>query len=103
MSRFVIENGLVITMERGEPVAFKATFSSTVRHSRHRTVDSSAGLRTHRRARHARLAGLRRHAPSRLADAVRGVAADWTLLDYVVEMRFVFGALYSADDAWLGN
>jgi cytosine/adenosine deaminase-related metal-dependent hydrolase len=34
---------------------------------------------------------------------LRGIAADWTLLDYTVEMRFVFGSLYTAADAYLGN
>lgn len=34
---------------------------------------------------------------------LRGLAADWTLLDYTVEMRFVFGSLYTPEDAYLGN
>lgn len=34
---------------------------------------------------------------------LRGVAADWTLYDYVVRMRMVFGSVYEPDDAYLGN
>ena len=34
---------------------------------------------------------------------LRGVAAEWTLYDYVLHMRMVYGSLYTADDAYLGN
>jgi cytosine/adenosine deaminase-related metal-dependent hydrolase len=34
---------------------------------------------------------------------LRGVAAEWTLYDYVLHMRMVFGSLYTPDDAYLGN
>ena len=34
---------------------------------------------------------------------LRNLAADWTLLDYTVEMRFVYGGLYRAEDAYVGN
>lgn len=34
---------------------------------------------------------------------LRGVAADWTLFDYTVRMRMVYGSAYEADDAYLGN
>jgi len=34
---------------------------------------------------------------------LRGVAADWTLYDYTLNMRMGFGSLYTRDDAYLGN
>ena len=34
---------------------------------------------------------------------LRGVAADWTLYDYTLNMRMGFGSLYEPDDAYLGN
>lgn len=34
---------------------------------------------------------------------LRGIAADWTLFDYVACMRLCYSAGYRADDAWLGN
>jgi cytosine/adenosine deaminase-related metal-dependent hydrolase len=34
---------------------------------------------------------------------LRGVAADWTLFDYTLNMRMGFGSLYAPDDAYLGN
>lgn len=34
---------------------------------------------------------------------LRGVAAEWTLYDYVLHMRMVYGSLYGPDDAYLGN
>jgi cytosine/adenosine deaminase-related metal-dependent hydrolase len=34
---------------------------------------------------------------------LRGVAADWTLYDYTLNMRMGFGSLYGPDDAYLGN
>ena len=34
---------------------------------------------------------------------LRGVAAEWTLFDYVLHMRMVYGSLYAPEDAYLGN
>ncbi len=34
---------------------------------------------------------------------LRGVAAEWTLYDYVLHMRMGYGSLYTPDDAYLGN
>jgi cytosine/adenosine deaminase-related metal-dependent hydrolase len=34
---------------------------------------------------------------------LRTVATDWTLFDYFVRMRCVYGAFYSAEDAYLGD
>jgi cytosine/adenosine deaminase-related metal-dependent hydrolase len=34
---------------------------------------------------------------------LRTVATDWTLFDYFVRMRCVYGSFYSAEDAYLGN
>lgn len=34
---------------------------------------------------------------------MRGLATDWSLFDYVVNMRLRYGACYDPDDAYLGN
>jgi cytosine/adenosine deaminase-related metal-dependent hydrolase len=34
---------------------------------------------------------------------LRSTAGDWTLLNYLAEMRFVYSSFYSADDVYLGN
>ena len=34
---------------------------------------------------------------------LRAVAADWSLFDYVGQMRNTYAAFYTPEDAWLGN
>jgi cytosine/adenosine deaminase-related metal-dependent hydrolase len=34
---------------------------------------------------------------------LRSTAGDWTLFDYLAQMRFIYSTYYSAEDAYLGN
>src|SRR5687767_12114984 len=102
--RIVIERGLVITMEGARSVPRYADvliegsvireIAPSIRAGDCQRIDASGMLvvpgfvDTHRHVWQTQL---------------RGLAADWTLVDYVVEMRLVFGSLYSPEDAWIGN